>query len=187
MAGALGERALEGVEEQLALPVAADERRIEPARPARRVGAYAEQAVHDDRLGLALERERLDRLDVHGVADQLVGRVPEQDLAGAGRLLEAGRDVDGVARREPLARARSPAITSPVLTPVRTAIFTPRSATRSTLRRASASRISTAARTARSASSSCTTGMPKTAMTASPTNFSTVPPCRSTTARISSK
>ena len=62
--------------------------------------------MHADRLGLALERERLDRLDVHGVPDQPVGRVPEQDLAGAGRLLEAGRDVDGVARREPLARAR---------------------------------------------------------------------------------
>ena len=42
-----------------------------------------------------------------------------------------------------------------------------------------------AARTARSASSSCATGTPKTAMTASPTNFSTVPPCRSRIARSS--
>ena len=38
------------------------------------------------------------------------------------------------------------------------------------------SRIAIAARTARSASSSCTTGAPNTATTASPMNFSTVPP-----------
>ena len=45
------------------------------------------------------------------------------------------------------------------------------------------SRISTAARTARSASSSWTCGIPKTAIAASPTNFSTVPPWRSRIAR----
>ena len=49
------------------------------------------------------------------------------------------------------------------------------------------SRISTAARTARSASSSCTCGIPNTATTASPMNFSTVPPWRSIAVRISSK
>ena len=62
-----------------------------------------------------------------------------------------------------------PTTTSPVLTPMRAS--SPCSAI--------AARISAAARTARSASSSCETGMPKTAMTASPTNFSTEPPCRS--------
>ena len=41
------------------------------------------------------------------------------------------------------------------------------------------SRIASAARTARSGSSSCATGAPKTAITASPMNFSTVPPKRS--------
>ena len=51
----------------------------------------------------------------------------------------------------------------------------------------SASRISTAARHARSASSSCATGTPNTAITASPMNFSTVPPCDSTIAFIRSK
>ena len=35
---------------------------------------------------------------------------------------------------------------------------------------------SSAARTARSASSSCAVGVPQTAITASPMNFSTVPP-----------
>ena len=60
----------------------------------------------------------------------------------------------------------STATTSPVFTPIRAS--RPRSCT--------ASRSSTAALTARSASSSVATGMPKTAITASPTNFSTVPP-----------
>ncbi len=47
--------------------------------------------------------------------------------------------------------------------------------------------MSSAARTARNASSSCSTGTPNTAMTASPMNFSTVPPWRSTAVRIASK
>ncbi len=50
-----------------------------------------------------------------------------------------------------------------------------------------ASRISTADRTARSASSSWSIGTPKTAITASPMNFSTLPPCRSTIVFIASK
>ncbi len=44
-----------------------------------------------------------------------------------------------------------------------------------------------AARTARKASSSCTSGMPNTAMTASPMNLATVPPWASTTARMAVK
>ena len=47
--------------------------------------------------------------------------------------------------------------------------------------------ISIAARTARSASSSWAVGAPQTAITASPMNFSTVPPCRSMTSRAMSK
>ncbi len=81
----------------------------------------------------------------------------------------------------------SPAITSPVLTPIRGTISTPNSTTSSAFSSVSRLRISAAARTARSASSSCSCGMPNTAMIASPMNFSTAPPCRSTTARIASK
>ena len=47
--------------------------------------------------------------------------------------------------------------------------------------------MSAAARTARSASSSCSCGMPNTAITASPMNFSTEPPWRSSAVRIASK
>ena len=83
--------------------------------------------------------------------------------------------------------AASPATTSPVFTPVRDAIVTPRSRSSSLFREARASRISAAALTARRASSSWTAGIPKTAITASPMYFSTVPPWRSRTTRISSK
>jgi hypothetical protein len=55
---------------------------------------------------------------------------------------------------------------SPLLTPIRTS--TPSSNAHS--------RIASAARTARSGSSSCVVGAPNSAMTASPMNFSTVPP-----------
>ena len=74
-------------------------------------------------------------------------------------------------------RSDVPVTTSPVFTPIRPRI--PSSG--------NASRISTAARQARNASSSCAAGIPKTAMTASPMNFSTVPPCASTIAFIRSK
>jgi hypothetical protein len=74
-----------------------------------------------------------------------------------------------------------------VFTPVRVAIDMPVVRRRSSFTAASAVRMSAAARTARSASSSCSVGMPKTAMTASPMYFSTVPPWRSSTDRISEK
>ena len=86
------------------------------------------------------------------------------------------------ARRGPRHRSPTtpsvPATTSPVLTPIRPSI-------RERRERIPAS--PTAARHARSASSSCAAGTPKTAITASPMNFSTAPPCHSTIAFIRSK
>jgi hypothetical protein len=61
----------------------------------------------------------------------------------------------------------SSATTSPDSIPTRAS--SPSSCTRSS--------VASPARTARSASSSCASGTPKAAMTASPANFSTVPPC----------
>ena len=81
----------------------------------------------------------------------------------------------------------SAASTSPVLTPVRTSSVTPHDVANSSLSSASRERISAADRTARSASSSWVVGMPKTAITASPMNFVTSPPWRSTMTCISSK
>jgi hypothetical protein len=74
-------------------------------------------------------------------------------------------------------RSSVPAMTSPVVIPIRPS--SPSSG--------SAACISIAARQARRASSSCSTGTPKTAITASPMNFSTVPPSRSTIVFIRSK
>ena len=63
-------------------------------------------------------------------------------------------------------RSSVPVTTSPELTPIRPSIASP----------ANAFRISIAARHTRNASSSWTVGTPNTAITASPMNFSTVPP-----------
>ncbi len=85
------------------LALTTDHRRIEAPR-ALGVLAHADEAVGGHGLGLALELERLDLLDVDVVANEPVREVAEQDLLGTGSLLEAGGDVDGVARHEPLAR-----------------------------------------------------------------------------------
>ena len=68
---------------------------------------------------------------------------------------------------------------SPVSTPARAWMPGPRRGTTST--------SSSAARTLRSASSSWATGAPQTAITASPMNFSTVPPYRLMTSVARSK
>jgi hypothetical protein len=74
--------------------------------------------------------------------------------------------------------------TSPVTTPARAARpGTPASAPSS----ATAATRSSAARTARSASPSAATGVPHTAITASPMNFSTTPPYRPITVRATAK
>ena len=75
----------------------------------------------------------------------------------------------------------APSVTaaSPVRMPARAWIPGPRPRTASTRSRA--------ARTLRSASSSCAVGAPHTAMTASPMNFSTVPPYRVMTSAARSK
>ena len=72
----------------------------------------------------------------------------------------------------------SPATTSPVWTPVRFASRTPHVALQLVVEPLQRARMLAAARTARSASSSWTVGSPKTAMMASPMNFSMVPPWR---------
>ena len=74
--------------------------------------------------------------------------------------------------------------TSPVTTPVRAAKpGTPNSPPSA----ATAATRSSAARTARSASPSAATGVPQTAITASPMNFSTTPPYRLITVRATAK
>ena len=84
----------------------------------------------------------------------------------------------------PSPTARRFTATSPVTTPARAARpGSPASAPTS----ATAATRSSAARTARSASPSVATGVPQTAITASPMNFSTTPPYRPITVRATPK
>ena len=80
----------------------------------------------------------------------------------------------------------SPATTSPVLMPIRQASSTPQVWRSSLFSSARARCISVAVLTARSASSSWVTGTPNTAITSSPRNRSTVPPCCRTISAIDS-
>lgn len=79
-----------------------------------------------------------------------------------------------------------PVTACPVLIPIRISSRTPTASSRRALNPVSASRIARAAEAALRASSSRTVGTPKTAITASPMNFSTVPPCSSIRSRIRS-
>ena len=84
------------------LGLAAHHRRVEPAGARRCHRLDVREPVGGHGLRLALERERLDRLDRDRVAHEPEGRLPDQDLARGGGLLEAGGDVDRVAGHERL-------------------------------------------------------------------------------------
>ena len=174
-----------GVEELLREPqlaVAADERRLEPcdfsppARPA--VTRRARQSCIGLRLALQLVETRV------GVRDRRLRRPPcriaDEHRVRIGCTLHAGGRVDEVARDHALPcgaeidrrlagehRGAGTELRHPGLAP----------------NALTAATSSSAARTARSASSSCATGVPQTAITASPMNFSTTPPYRPMTAR----
>ena len=72
------------------------------ASPLRAWAANGDQPERGDRLGLALERQRRDRLDIDPVARKAVGQRPDDDLATTSRLLEPSRRVDRVAGDQPL-------------------------------------------------------------------------------------
>ncbi len=110
------------------------------------------------------------------------------------RISPAGADCSSLAATltaspvtTPSPFAVSPAITSPVSTPVRACSRTPQRKSSCSFSSRSAARISSAARTARTASSSCTVGMPNTASTASPMNCWIVPSWRISTSLMASK
>ena len=148
----------------------------------------ASQPVGDDGIPLALElegcagaRPRPSRARA-GTSTRRAGSRPARRAAGDApprsphrRPRSCGRGRCPFPRRCPYS-ARSASRAS-----------TPYRRWKSSFRRASVSRISTAARTARRASSSWSSVRPKTAMTASPMNFASFPPCRSTTGRTPSK
>ena len=172
VAAALPYGALVGPAQLLELGVAADERCVQPAGDRQRLGIDVEQAKRRHRLGLAASVD-LPRLDAHGIAHRrrVASPISTSPSAASCSRRAATLTASPVTRVSP-----SPARTLPVFTPMRA----PRPSA------ATSARISHAARTARSASSSCATGTPKTAITASPMNFSTVPPWRSRIVRMPS-
>jgi len=94
-----------GACQQLRLPIAADERCVE-SPDVRLLAGDRDEAVGRQRFGLSLRLEWRKQLDVDGVPHQPVGIRPQQHLADPGRLLQPGRDVDGVARDEGVATPR---------------------------------------------------------------------------------
>ena len=97
-AQALRERPLEHRQVLLA----ADDRRVEVPLQPRRVRGDVEQVPGRHRLRLALRGERGGGLRGDRVADQPVRRLPQQDVARTGVLLEPRRDVDRVPGDETL-------------------------------------------------------------------------------------
>ena len=163
--------AVEELLDEAQLAVAADERRLEARRLLRAaaVRGHPERPVERDRLGLPLQLVLARRL----VGDRRLGRPPrrlaDEDRSRLGRRLDPRRRVDEVAGDHPLA-----------VGPERHRRLAGQDAGAGRRGPASSSGTaatrSSAARTARSASSSFATGVPQTAITASPMNFSTVPP-----------
>src|SRR6266511_4313662 len=88
MTGAFADGALVGTLEKHPLALSTDHWRIEAARPAGNGRLDRQQAIGAEVRLLALELERLDRLDLDSVTDEAVRRLAEQDLAGGRRLLE---------------------------------------------------------------------------------------------------
>ena len=165
-----------GVEELLDQPqlaVAADERRLEARRPqraarGRRSPAARGRAAWARPCPSARARPRPRRRSRPRVA-RLVAS-PTRTVAGLGVGLDPRRRVDEVARDHALALgAEGDRCLAGQDARAGTQL-------RDRARADAAATSSSAARTARSASSSFATGVPHTAITASPMNFSTVPP-----------
>ena len=105
-------------------------------------------------------------------------RMPQDSAACCRRAATlTGSPLSG---KSPVALSRD-ATTSPVLMPKRIGSRSPRAGSARTR-----SRSVNAANSARCGSSSCVCGKPKTATTASPMNFSRIPPCSVTVSRATS-
>ena len=121
------------------------------------VGRHRDEPVGGDGLGLPLQLERFDGLDLDRVLhDQAVGRAPSSTCP-VGGLLEPGGDVHRVARDQTLPGRRVAPTTSPVFTPMRAgadAVV----ALELGVEPARPACMPAAARTARSGSSSCSAG-----------------------------
>ena len=104
-AGVVGDGILIVAPQPLTLTLTPHERRLGMARKRRGATYDLEEPKRLNRLGLALQGKRLDRLEENGIADEQARLSANQDLTGSCRLLQPGRDIDGVARHECLTLA----------------------------------------------------------------------------------
>ena len=114
LAALLGPHALPRFPDERELALTSDERRLVP--PLRRV-AHAQEPVGGNRLGLALQLERLDRLDL----DRVARRARASALRPAPRPARAACSSRAATfTASPVAsRSSVPVTTSPVMTPIR--------------------------------------------------------------------
>ena len=106
LAAAVAAGEIEGVAEEPRLVLAPDQRRLAAARD-RVVGVtHAEEPVRRNTLGLALQLQRLDGLDLDRVPDEPIGRLADQHVECGRGLLEPRGHVHRVARHEALCARR---------------------------------------------------------------------------------
>ena len=181
---AVAPRSVERVPQHVDLVRTPDERRTPPARrsaPISARGATASQAGTGSALPFATTGSAVRYSIASRVARQVASptSTPSGGAAASRRFAVFTTSPDAVASPSS-GRAPSATSASPVFTPTRTRSS---NAGPASFRSATASRIASAARTARSGSSSRETGAPNRPITASPMNFSAVPPKRSSSAR----
>jgi hypothetical protein len=75
----------------------ADEGGVEAAGESGRALNDFQEPISRNGIRLAFQRKRLGGADGHGVTNEPIRLLAEEDLAGPGGLLEAGGDVDGIA------------------------------------------------------------------------------------------
>jgi hypothetical protein len=97
MAGPLPNDATERPAKERELTLSPDKRRVQVSGDRRSSQGHRDQPEGEDGLRLALQGQRLRRLDLDRVADQPEGGLAQQDLARWGGLLQPGRRVHSVA------------------------------------------------------------------------------------------
>ena len=126
--------------------------------------------ARQSRIGSVLPFSSCSPASSKAIAASAAARVDSPTRTVPGSAADCTRDA--VFTRSP---ATMPSLVAPMVTAA-SPVSTPARARRSGWSSGIAATSSSAARTARSASSSVATGVPQTAITASPMNFSTVPP-----------
>ena len=101
-AGTFGDGTRVGLTQRMQLLGAAHERSVETTRISGCAFDHAEHVPGDDRAALPFNGQLIARLEHRRVRHQPTGALPKENLAGARRLFESLRNVDGIAGNEHL-------------------------------------------------------------------------------------